>query len=117
MNTLTKKIGLGGLLYFAPLLALAQTGGLGDFIATISELLNAIIPLIIGIAFIYFLYGVFNYIIKTGPEEKAKNRDVIIYGIIGLAVMIAAWGLVNVLVNTFGLDTSESSIDLPGIPS
>ena len=33
-------------------------------------------------------------------------RNLMIYGIIGLFVMISFWGIVNILVNTFELNTS-----------
>src|SRR3990167_1757708 len=114
MNTLTKKLGLSGLLYFAPVFVFAQ--GLTEFVGKISEVLNAIIPLIIGLALVFFLWGVFMYVTKEGAEEKDKARDVIVYGIIGLFVMLAAWGLVNVLTNTFDLDTATPT-DIPGIPN
>ena len=45
-------------------------------------------------------------------EKEARN--VMIYGIIGLFVMVAVWGLVNVLINTFGLSTSVPQV--PGLP-
>ncbi|MBI2049106.1 MAG: hypothetical protein HYT29_01570, partial [Parcubacteria group bacterium] len=47
---------------------------------------------------------------------KEGARETIIYGVIGLFVMLAAWGLVNVLLNTFNLDTATPT-DLPVIPS
>ena len=33
-------------------------------------------------------------------------KNLMIYGIIGLFVMISFWGIVNILVNTFELNTS-----------
>ena len=72
----------------------------------IAGLLNAIIPLIIGLAFLYFLWWVYTYVVRSASEEdKEKSRNTIIYGVIGLFVMLAAWGLVNVLINTFELET------------
>ena len=111
---LKKKLGISSLLYFAPFAALAQGQDAGSILAKIGEILNTIIPLLIGLAFIYFLWGVFQYTTKESSEDKAKAREYIIYGIIGLFVMIAAWGLVGVLTSTFGLDTAAP--DLPVLP-
>lgn len=109
-----KKFAISSILYFAPFVALAQTD-ITSFLAKFGDILNTIIPLIIGLAFVFFLWGVFQYVTKEGAEEKGKARDTIIYGIIGLFVMLAAWGLVNVLMNTFNLDTATPT-DIPGIP-
>ena len=109
-----KKIGISSFLYFAPFVALAQTD-VTSLLGTLGDILNTIIPLVIGLAFVFFLWGVFQYVTKDGAEEKGKARDTIIYGIIGLFVMLAAWGLVNVLTQTFDLDTATPT-DIPGVP-
>ncbi|OGI69993.1 hypothetical protein A3A09_02485 [Candidatus Nomurabacteria bacterium RIFCSPLOWO2_01_FULL_42_20] len=93
-------VGAGALL---PLLAAAQQtlGGVG---VTILNIINTIVLIIIALAFLFFLVGVVKYI--TAKEEKAKGeaRNNMIYGIIGLFVMFAVWGLVKLLQNTFGLE-------------
>ncbi len=114
MHTFKKKLGALSLLYFTPFLALAQTDAT-TVLGKIGDILNTIIPLIIGLAFVFFLWGVFQYTTKESSEDKAKAREYIIYGIIGLFVMLAAWGLVNVLTQTFDLDTATPT-DIPGIP-
>jgi len=105
MHTFKKVLGAGGVLYFLPLFAFAQVTA-DTLMTQIAGLLNAIIPLIIGLAFLYFLWGVYTYVVRSASEEdKEKSRNTIIYGVIGLFVMLAAWGLVNVLINTFELET------------
>ncbi|MBI4692243.1 MAG: hypothetical protein HY773_02270 [Candidatus Terrybacteria bacterium] len=100
MKMVKKIIPLG--LAFAPFLALgADAIGV---IGTIKGVLNAVVPLLIGVAVVVFLYGVIKYITSGGdPEKRTEARNVMIYGIIGLFVMVAVWGLVNVLISTFGL--------------
>ena len=39
-------------------------------------------------------------------KKRTKMKNTMIYGIIGLFVMISFWGIVNILINTFELDTS-----------
>ena len=42
-------------------------------------------------------------------EDKQKEaRGVMLYGVIVLFVMVAVWGLVNVLLNGFGLATYDN---------
>jgi heme/copper-type cytochrome/quinol oxidase subunit 2 len=104
MQKIKKFIPIG--LSLTPMLVFAATD-IPAVIDTIMRVLNVVIPLIIAIAVVVFLVGVVKYITAGGDEEKRKEaRNVMIYGIIGLFVMVAVWGLVNLLVNTFNLQTS-----------
>ena len=111
-----------------PLIALAQTGipptscaavastnGLSDLLCRVSNLLNSVLPVIVAIGVLYFVWGVVSYVIASEEEAKKAGRDRIIYGIIGLAVIIGMWGLVNLVRNSFGL-TNTTTIILPTVP-
>ena len=113
----------------APALALAQvTGGnptrcaggaVTDFqgmLCKASELLNAIIPVLIALGIVYFVWGVISYMIASDEEAKTKGRDKIIFGIIGLAVIISVWGLVKILANTFVPAGNIQQINFPTVP-
>jgi len=125
-----KLIALSGfVLGFAPVIALAAnaTGGVScntgvvvtdipSLLCKLSQLLNSVIPVLIALGVVYFVWGVVSYVISDDEEAKKKGRDRIIYGIIGLAVIIAMWGLVGILTNTFGLQNSNNSvINLPTV--
>ena len=71
-------------------------------------LIRASIPILISISVIVFVWGVFRYVLAEG-EDKKKGRDVMMYGIIGLFVMVSVWGLVALVYNTFGLDNYNNS--------
>jgi hypothetical protein len=76
---------------------------LGYIICTANDFLRAILPLLVSLGVIYFVWGVVQYFIGDSEEAKTKGRDRIIFGIIGLAVIISVWGLVYLLADTFGL--------------
>lgn len=118
----------GFVLSLAPVAALAAgvggvvacgAGSLGTIegiLCKIRDLLNAVIPVLIALGVVYFVWGVITYVISDDEEAKKKGRDRIIYGIIGLAVIIAMWGLVSILTTTFNLQNSNSgSINLPTV--
>ncbi|PIR69564.1 MAG: hypothetical protein COU47_02305 [Candidatus Niyogibacteria bacterium CG10_big_fil_rev_8_21_14_0_10_46_36] len=91
-----------------PFLAEAQT--INTLLQDISDILNTVIPILMILATLIFLWGIITYITAAGDEEKLKSaRTYIIWGLIGLFVMVAVWGLVQVLLNTFGVGT-------PGTP-
>ncbi len=74
-----------------------------DFIYNIISLLDIVIYLIIALAVIVFFYGIVLYIAKSDSEsERKKGVQYILFGIIGLFVMISVWGLVYILTSTFG---------------
>jgi len=118
-----KLIVLSGFaLSFAPVVVLAATlggcssgndGTLGGVLCKIDQLLNAVIPVLISLAVVYFVWGVISYVIGDDQEAKKKGRDRIIFGILGLAVIIALWGLVRILTKTFGVDNAGQNITLP----
>jgi hypothetical protein len=64
----------------------------------------AIIPLIFTLAFLYFLWGMVMFIKGADDVKKREESKKFIYwGIIGLTVMIAVWGIVQIVTSTFGL--------------
>ncbi|MFA5841071.1 MAG: pilin [Candidatus Paceibacterota bacterium] len=118
----------GSVLGFSPLVALAQvttTGGsncaanagqgtLFTVLCKIGQILNAVVPVLIALGVVYFVWGVITYVISSDEEAKKAGRDRIIFGIIGLAVIIAMWGLVGILTKTFDVSNS-GTITLPTI--
>ncbi|MCX6751654.1 MAG: hypothetical protein NT161_02725 [Candidatus Nomurabacteria bacterium] len=66
---------------------------------------KSVIPLIIALALVMFIWGVVQYVINDQEEAKrAKGRQFMIWGIIGLTIMFAVWGLVKILGTTFGIE-------------
>ncbi len=81
----------------------AVTGGIGKIICQANQILNSIVPAILSLGVIYFVWGVVQYVIGGGEEAKTKGRDQMIFGIIGLTAIVGVWGLVNIVTNTFGI--------------
>lgn len=79
--------------------------GIIDYVVcTISR---SIIPLLFAIALLVFTYGVLNYVIAAdGSDKREEGRWFMIYGVIGLFVMVAVWGLVALVSNTLGIGTA-----------
>ncbi len=78
-------------------------------------LIGKAIPVLIALSVIVFIWGVFRYAIVEG-DERSKSRDIMLYGIIGLFVMVSVWGLVAVVRNSLGLEnTSGFFLDFGGV--
>ena len=64
-------------------------------------ILNPIIYLLFGLALIVFLYGVFEFIKNSDNEdERKKGGQHILWGVIGMAIMFSAYGIINFVLNT-----------------
>ncbi|OGZ47318.1 MAG: hypothetical protein A3J54_03435 [Candidatus Ryanbacteria bacterium RIFCSPHIGHO2_02_FULL_45_13b] len=95
-----------------PLFAFAQTA-FDNLIDTVSGGLNTIIIFLFLVATVIFLFGVVKYISAAGDEEKTKEaRQMIIWGVIFLAVMVAVWGFVEIVLDFIFND--EGAFDIPG---
>jgi len=81
-----------------------------------NNILKSVLPIIIAIAVIYFVYNAFNYMIAADEERKGEAKSKMIYGIVALFVMVSVWGLVEILSGTFGFTGGETPGDLPGLP-
>ena len=102
----------------APLLVAAQVTSLQTTLVNVQGTLNTVIGLLFVIATIVFLWGVIQFIAASGDEQKrAKAKGIMTWGIIGLAVMAAAWGIVNVLVTYFGVGGVATPPTIPRIPT
>ena len=92
------------------LLALPFAAGavesINDLFNVTEDIINKLAPLLIAIAVIILLIGIINYIRAGDDEEKrTKGKNEMLYGIIGLFVMVSIWGLVAILSGTFNLST------------
>lgn len=70
-------------------------------------MLNQIIGLLFVAATVVFLWGVIKYVVAGGDEKKLdEGRNFIIYGLIGLFVMLAMWGIVRAVCSSiFGVSS------------
>ncbi len=99
---------------------IATTGGGGKFeklLKNILEFTNTVlIPFIIGIGFLVFVYGMFKYFIAGGADEEKREsgKQLMIYATLGFVLIIVFWGIVNLLTSSTGLQ-GDSLDDVPKV--
>lgn len=80
-----------------------------DLLQKSEDIIRTIIGILFPLATAIFLWGVIEYMRAAGDEKKIKDaRQKITYGIIGLFLMVAVWGIVHVILVTFGLNIVET---------
>lgn len=62
------------------------------------------INLLFGLTILVFLFGLMKYMFKGSDSDtaRAEGRKLMLWGVIGIFVMVSVWSLVNILSNTIG---------------
>lgn len=116
---------LGSTILFAlPFVSSAQitegsdAGPFEDLLGNILQFTNdVLIPFIIGIGFLVFVWGMFQYFIAGGAndDKKEKGKSLMIYATLGFVLIIIFWGVVNFVVQSIGLE-GEQLDNPPTVP-
>ncbi len=75
--------------------------GLVGIVNCVIGFFNAAIYIMMSLAVLFTIYGAFQMV--ASEEKRDSGRQRVIYGIVGLFVMISIWGFVNILKSTFGI--------------
>jgi ABC-type dipeptide/oligopeptide/nickel transport system permease subunit len=100
--------------FLVPYMALAagiNLGAITPYSTGIIDLINkVIVPVLFAVAFLYFIYGVYKYFIlgADNDTERATGRQFVLWSVIGFAVILSVWGLVNVVLATFNLTSGSA---------
>lgn len=76
-----------------------------SFVTNVNKLIiNPLIALLFGLAVVFFLYGVFEFISNQNSEEKkTTGKNHMIWGIVGIVIMMGVFSIINLIVGTFGI--------------
>jgi len=72
--------------------------------AIVRVIVNPLIGLLFGIALLLFLWGAFQFILDVGEKGEARENGKrhMLWGIIGMVVMVSVFGILAILATTFG---------------
>ncbi|MFA5830670.1 MAG: hypothetical protein WC878_02455 [Candidatus Paceibacterota bacterium] len=76
-------------------------------------ILNPFIGFLFVVATILFLYGVARYYLSSNPSDREIAHRHIIWGLIGMFIMISVFGIMRLIVGTFGVNLSEFGTSIP----
>jgi uncharacterized membrane protein len=66
-----------------------------------SNIVNPFVVLMLAVAVLYFLWGVFEFVRNAeSSEERKKGGQHMLWGAIGLAIMTGAYGILNLIIGT-----------------
>ena len=76
-----------------------------SFVMNVNRLIiNPIIAFLFALALAYFLYGMFQFVSNGENDEKRTiGKTHMIYGLIGITIMMGVWFIMNVILDTFNI--------------
>ncbi len=93
---------------------------LDSFIAKVDTvIINPLILFLFALAILYFLYGVLQFFLNQENEEKKTTaKSHMLWGVIGITIMMGVWTILSILLNTLGIpksqiDPEKGTVDLP----
>lgn len=100
---------------FAPALAFADINvpldNITKIVTSFKGIINMLIPIMFGLAIVYFFYGLANYILSAGdPKKAADGKSIMIYGVIAIAVMASLFGLTKYLQDALGVQAGNNVV-------
>jgi hypothetical protein len=104
-----------------PFVTSAQTvdvGYVSTWINEIATLIGQLIPLLIAIAVLFFIWGLVTFIASADDEAaRAAAKTKMIWGVVALFVIVGVWGLVGLLQTFTGIDDTTAASAGPEIPA
>lgn len=73
-------------------------------------IINPLIVFLFALAMVYFIYGLSRYLLSPDNEEVRKtSKQQILWGIVGMFIMISVFGILSLIMNTFGIENKGSN--------
>lgn len=78
-----------------------------NFVANLNAvIINPLIFLLFAAAAVYFVFGLLQFVMNSSSDEaRDKGKRHMVYGLIGLFIMVAVYGILNIILGTFNLPT------------
>lgn len=105
-----KKI-IALLVSFAPVSAFAQLNDINDVTTKATNIGNTVIVLLISFSVIWIVVNVVRYLIAGGEDQRKEGGKAILWGVVGLFVILSIWGLVAILKNSFRTSSDRVPVE------
>lgn len=68
----------------------------------LGTIINPLIPVVFGLALIAFFWGLARYLFSgLGEKDLQGAKNLMLWGVIALTVMLSIWGVVSLIQNIF----------------
>lgn len=87
---------------FLPEITFAQEDFKGA-VGSITDMLLSVVPILVSLALLFFFWGLAEYVFSAADEVKEGSKQRMLWGIIGLFVITAIWGIVLFISGSIGI--------------
>ena len=92
---------------------IAYAESLDSFLTKANSLIvNPLIELLFALAVLFFLYGVFEFMMNAENEEKkTTGKSHMMWGVIGITIMLGVFFVMNLILSTLNISKGEINPD------
>jgi len=99
-----------------------MVGATGNAMGRIVEyIIDPVLLVVFAAGFLFFVYGLVEFLWKLNEGgDNSEGKRHMVYGLVGMLIMISVYGILGLIDNTFGLDFSNpdaSRINSVTVPS
>lgn len=85
-----------------------RAGSLEEVIMRVVNFVGSIMPVLLSLGTLFFVWGVFNYIRTENVDKKAQASAYIGWGLAILTILFFVWGFVAMIGNTVGINVDDT---------
>lgn len=83
-------------------------------LSSVSNVLFMLLPVLVGIALAVFVWGMVVFIAQSGSDQAREvGKQRMIWGLVGLFIIISVWGVVLLLQELTGVDGNPGGLAPP----
>jgi hypothetical protein len=91
-------------------------GPIGTTLDLVQTIIDILIPLLLSLAVLVFLWGLVKYIANASDEAaKESAKLLMVWGMIGLFVMVTFWGIIGYFQESVGLTGNIVTTPAPNV--
>lgn len=82
-----------------------MSGGSAVLDRIVTFVIDPAVKVVFTLGLFLFLWGIVEFLmaLRSGkPSEDGKNH--MVYGLVGMLIMVSVYGIISLIVNTFGID-------------
>ena len=87
-----------------------------DSVTDFGGIVNTLVVIVVSLAFLYFFWNLGQYVLRSGPEEKAAAKTNMIWAVVAMFVITSLWGLIAFIRSLVGVDAgTANNVQVPKV--
>src|SRR3989344_425085 len=95
-----------------PLATFAAGAQLENLMDTIGRLVKSAIPILVGLALVFFIIGLIRFVIAAEEEKRKEGKSMMWWGVVALFVIVSIWGITAFIGEQLGI-SQQTTVNPP----